>query len=394
MDRLIHNKGLVAESNKVSSFPTYNKNSHKDAFNVLRKEVYQKLGDYKQAAHKKILLKGILLLSIFVETLIFYWVFATNSTLFLILAVALGILCLPLVLNIGHESVHGNFTDNKKINKLAKWAFFLLGTSDYFWGLRHNYAHHAYANIGDWDLDIEQSKIIRLSPQQNWEKRHQFQHWYMPVVFMFYTIVWFFYRDFKDITLHKFGKKTIPNHPKKEIIKLFAAKIVHLIFLVGIPYYLSKDMGLVMQAFFLFHFSASVLTTFALISTHVGETQEVVAIKDHKLPYSWFEHQFRTTADFSTNSHWMTHFFGGFNHHVAHHLFPNIPHIYYPSITPIIKRHAQENGIQYHDYTNLAQAALSHFKRLKKLSMKERDGLGMSSRTAVQGSSSQGAEGC
>ena len=374
MDRLIHNKGLINERKKpvrkvFAKFPTYNHQAHKGAFNALRKEVYQKLGDFKQGAHNRILTKGLFLLTLFIGSLILYWIFASNAKVFLIIAIVLGILCLPLVLNIGHESVHGNFTNSKKINKLAKWAFFLLGTSDYFWGLRHNYAHHSYANIGDWDLDIEQSKIIRLSPQQTWEKRHQYQHWYMPIVFMFYTIVWFFYRDFKDISNYKFGKKTIKKHPRKEIIKLFAAKIVHLIFLIGIPYYLSQDIGLVLKGFFLFHFSASVLTTFALISTHVGETQEVVTVKNNQLPYSWFEHQFRTTADFSTGSTWMTHFFGGFNHHVAHHLFPNIPHIYYPIITPIIKRHARENGIQYHDYKNLGQAAISHFKRLKTLSI-------------------------
>lgn len=374
MNRLIHDKGLVEETQKkeiltLAKIPSYNNQDHKGAFNALRKEVVQKLGDFKQTANKRVLSKGVFLLSLFIASLVLYWVFATNSLVFLIFSITLGLLCLPLVLNIGHESVHGNFTSSKKINKIAKWAFFLLGTSDYFWGLRHNYAHHSFANIGDWDLDIEQSKIIRLSPDQPWEKRHKYQHWYMPIVFMFYTIVWFFYRDFKDISNYKFGKKIIKNHPRIEIIKLFSAKIVHLIFLIGIPFYISKDIGLVMTGFLLFHFSASVLTTFALISTHVGETQEVVNIKNDKLPYSWFEHQFRTTADFSTQNAFMTHFFGGFNHHLAHHLFPNIPHIYYPIITPIIKRHAIKNNIKYHDYKHLAQAAISHFKRLKKLSV-------------------------
>ena len=374
MNRLIHNKGLVSKRVRTtkqvfSSFPTYDNKKHKGAFTALRKEVFNRLGDFQESSNTRMLVKGISLLALFIGTLLAYWYFATSPNIFLILSSVLGTLCLPLVLNIGHESVHGNFTTKKKINQLAKWAFFLLGTSDYFWGLRHNYAHHSYANIGDWDLDIEQSKIIRLSPQQTWEQRHKYQHWYMPIVFMFYTIVWFFFRDFKDISQHKFGKKTIQKHPRKEIIKLFAAKVVHLVFLIGIPYYLSQDLGLVIKGFFLFHFSASVLTTFALISTHVGETQEVVTPQGNKLPYSWFEHQFRTTADFSTGSNWMTHFFGGFNHHVAHHLFPNIPHIYYPIITPIIKRHAKENGIQYHDYDNLLQAAISHFRRLKKLSI-------------------------
>ena len=58
-------------------------------------------------------------------------------------------------------------------------------------------------------------------------------------------------------------------------------------------------------------------------------------------------------------------FFGGFNHHVAHHLFPSINHTHCTAITPIIKQTAQEFGLQYNHEDSFFNAYLSHFRLLK-----------------------------
>jgi len=352
--------------------PKYQVHVQSDFFFALKKEVFDLLGkEYKTKANKPLAVKGFLLILFFLGVLVSMWFHVFHGGMYIFLSIILGISCLPLILNVGHESIHRNFSTHSSVNKLGEHVFYLLGTSPYFWKLRHNSSHHAFANIKGWDLDIDQSEIIRLSSHQKFKRIHKYQHIYMPFAFCFYTISWFFIRDFKDIRRSHFGSKHIERHAPGEIIKLIIAKTWHITSLLVIPYVLSQDMALVLLGFLSFHLSASIITTFALISTHVGEPQEVMDISNDKgkLPYSWAVHQLKTTADFSTNSTAMLHFFGGFNHHVAHHLFPRVPHIYYPIITPIIKKHVSKNGLCYHSNSNLFKCTISHFKRLKDLSM-------------------------
>jgi linoleoyl-CoA desaturase len=53
-----------------------------------------------------------------------------------------------------------------------------------------------------------------------------------------------------------------------------------------------------------------------------------------------------------------------FNHHVAHHLFPDVSRIHYPLITKEIARFAREYNLPYKRY-GLVYAIRSHFIMLK-----------------------------
>ncbi len=316
-------------------------------------------------------IKAVVLLVLYCSCLLTLWLSVSNSYIYILCSVVLGILCLPIVLNIGHEAVHGNLSSEKRLNRMGLNIFYLLGTSPYFWELRHLSSHHLMVNVKDWDLDIEQSNIIRLSRFQPHHFIHRIQHYFMPILYSMYTLIWFWYRDFKDIGRKEFGCKYVPRHPAGQIIRLFLAKIWHLLAFVIIPYLLNGEWKLILSGFFCMHIAASMSTTFVLISSHVGEPQEIISADNKMLPYSWIEHQYRTTADFCTTSSFFTHFFGGFNHHLAHHLFPNINHNYYPFITPLLVQFAKENDIPYYSYDNLIRTSMSHLKRLRELSVLE-----------------------
>ena len=57
--------------------------------------------------------------------------------------------------------------------------------------------------------------------------------------------------------------------------------------------------------------------------------------------------------------------FGGFNHHVTHHLFPSICHIHYPKLTPIIAQTCQEFGLDYRHESSFLNAYFAHYRLLK-----------------------------
>lgn len=351
--------------------PKFKKPVENDTFQILSNRVYQlKNVLYCKVTNRSILLNGILLFLIYLSFILLLWSWPEHLFSYLLITVILGILCVPMILVIGHESIHGNFTNKRTINLIGKNIFYFLGTSPYFWELRHLHAHHNFTNIKRWDLDIEQSELIRLDDCQQYRPFHRYQMYYMPFLFMLYTLNWFFHRDFKDISLYNFGSKELKSHPVRKILYLFSGKLWHLSFLCFIPLLTGYDWQWVLTGFLAFHFSASLATTLILISTHVGEEHELLNTENKDMPYSWAEHQIRTSGNFSTNSSILLHFFGGFNHHLTHHLFPGVPYVLYPQITPLVKEYCESNNLPYHHYSSLFQCIKSHFLRLKKYSTK------------------------
>jgi linoleoyl-CoA desaturase len=50
-----------------------------------------------------------------------------------------------------------------------------------------------------------------------------------------------------------------------------------------------------------------------------------------------------------------------------HHLFPDICHIHYPSISPIVERTAREYGVPYNENKTFFNAIGSHIRMLRTL---------------------------
>ena len=81
----------------------------------------------------------------------------------------------------------------------------------------------------------------------------------------------------------------------------------------------------------------------------------------------WAVHQLRTTSDFARNNLFLEYYIGGLNFQIEHHLFPNICHIHYRKIAPIVERTAKECGFAYNLKPSLGNAFHSHVHRLKEL---------------------------
>src|SRR5206468_5951966 len=50
----------------------------------------------------------------------------------------------------------------------------------------------------------------------------------------------------------------------------------------------------------------------------------------------WARHQVITTANFATANPFVCWYLGGLNFQIEHHLFPNINHVHYPKLNPIV----------------------------------------------------------
>ena len=218
------------------------------------------------------------------------------------------------------------------------------------------------------DSDIQQTNVVKIFPSDKHQSFHFIQYIYMPFLYMIYIFRWVVYRDFKDIFSPNIGGYDNSKYPIKEIIKMLLFKFIYLFSFIVLPWLiLELPFYYFLLLFLLLTVFASLCITMVLLSTHVGEDANFPEPNNNgEMPHSWSHHHLITAGDFSTNSFVITHLFGGFNHHVIHHLFQNICHIHYPELTKILIRISKKHGLKYRFKKYLTAAVLSHFKLLYK----------------------------
>ncbi|MCJ8209488.1 fatty acid desaturase [Mucilaginibacter sp. RS28] len=347
--------------------PSFKKAGSDDFYKDLYKEVQIKVLTNKRIQNQ-IIFKSIFFIALYFLFYSCILVYGNSLPLLLLFYVLTGITMILVFLNAFHDAAHGAIFPRRSQNEALTWVLELFGSNSYIWKKRHLVLHHPYPNMQHWDIDVKQSDIVRIFPQSKWYHFHRYQHYYMWFLYFLYTLNWLLVRDFKDF----FGVKDnylkrIVKIPKIEYVKLFTAKILNLVIMLGIPMLvLQQPWYHVLAAFLLMHFMASAFGVTALLSTHADEHAEFPEPPaDGQIDMTWAMYQIRETKDFSTESRIANVLFGGFNHHVAHHLFPTVAHTYYPSITPIIRKYAEKYNLEYRSYP-LHEAIYSHFMLLKK----------------------------
>lgn len=317
-------------------------------------------------ANNKMLIKIAVMFLIYLISYFSIYFFQANVTILFFIYAFIGGWSVLLGLNIGHDAAHNAIFKKKPSNEMLLYIFEILGTNSYNWKNRHIGAHHVFPNVMDHDSDIQQTNLVKIFPKDKHRSFHVFQFLYMPFLYMFYILRWVVYRDFKDIRSEKIGTYANSNYPKKEILKMIFFKLIYISYMIVVPaFILDYSFINLLLAFLILTVSGSLVITMVLLSTHVGEDANFPEPdKNGVLPHSWSYHQVLTAADFGTESWLINQLFGGFNHHVIHHLFPNICHIHYPQLTPILKKSALKHNLPYRHKKYLFAAMFSHFKLL------------------------------
>ena len=147
-------------------------------------------------------------------------------------------------------------------------------------------------------------------------------------------------------------------------------KLVYFFNFIALPYILLGDtfsLFEIIAAFVIMHMLVSLALTYTFfISHHVVEVPYVEADEaNHVVHDAWSRHQVITTIDFNPDSPVSNFIFGGFNLHIAHHLFPEVCHIHYPALTDIIKETLEENNADWYKSFSFFEGVVSHVKHLK-----------------------------
>jgi linoleoyl-CoA desaturase len=283
--------------------------------------------------------------------------------------IAIGTSGILLAFNSSHDACHQTFSNKKWVNDFIFYCTFnMQGTSARLWRIRHLASHHLFSNVDGCDADVDDNPLLRFSPNHKKKSFMKYQHFYAPILYSLYFIVWIYAKDFVYLNKKNLANLKNQDYPFWYTVELLVWKLIYVSYMIVLPYYLlGFSLSEILWAYLLMIVVGSNIFIYTLVTTHFTmETEFPTANEKGELPYSFAEHQLIVSMDYHPTNPLATFLFGGFNSHAAHHLFPTLPHTIYPKVTPIIVEKSSEYNYKYNALTLLG-AISSHFKYLKKL---------------------------
>ncbi|MBL0183040.1 MAG: fatty acid desaturase [Chitinophagaceae bacterium] len=308
--------------------------------------------------------KAFLLPAIFFGTYVLA-LFQTSYLLFCLAYIFLGLMLVIIFLNLIHEASHNTLFRGKKNNQRYMLLFDIIGANSYMWNKRHVKLHHNYTNVDGWDSDIEKSKFLKVHPLDGKKTVHHYQHLLIFLYPLFITN-WFLLRDFKDFFNPGMIVRKLGDPSRREYIKLFFFKFFFVGYLAVLPALLTTfNLGQTALALFIMLLSAGFFALMVLLPPHVNTSNQFPIVSgDMKLQQSWLMHQLNTTNDVTTTNWFIKYVMANCNFHIAHHLFPNISHVYAKEVTDAIIKYNRQAGLPYRSYP-LFTTLRNHYRLIR-----------------------------
>ena len=270
-----------------------------------------------------------------------------------------------------HDANHGSISNKKSVNSILGYLLNLVGGYHICWKIQHNVLHHTYTNVHNHDEDID-NKFMRFSPNQEHKNIHRLQHIYAPFLYSLLTLFWLFAKDFIQINeysklglLEKQGKTKA-----RALTEAISLKVAYVAVTLGVVYYVNDfPFWMMLVGFITMHLITGTILAYIFQPAHVQQDMEFVKLEDDNqmVDNCWAVHQLRTTGNFANSKKLFSWCIGGLNYQIEHHLFPNICHVHYKKLSPIVKQTAEEFGITYHHQETFIGAVIKHSRLLKKL---------------------------
>lgn len=271
-----------------------------------------------------------------------------------------------ITFNVAHDANHGAISTNRKVNKLLAYAYDICGVNSYLWKILHHQGHHNCLNVHGEDTSIVARGFFRFAPDEPVRPIHRFQHRYAWLFYGLYTMDYVLYKDFKYFFFEPNMHTKNIKHPLKEYVILFAGKLFYIGYMIILPIWLLDfHWLLIIASFFATHFVMGLIMTLTFQTTHAIESTSYPTSKNQYDNYVY--HIFATTADYARENKVANWLLGGLNIHIIHHLNATICHVHYPALAKIIKRTAEEYGIEYRENKTIRGALKAHFNLLEYL---------------------------
>jgi linoleoyl-CoA desaturase len=344
---------------------------HSDLLKTIYREVDEKLNFDQSDFRLKIWVKFIFYSSF--SVLFYALLYSIDSPLaFISCFIFYGLTVLLFAFNFSHDFSHNTILKSKKLNNLFFTLIYtLIGAHAEAWKERHVNSHHYAPNVADYDSDLNITSLIRVIPKSQYHWYHRFQHLYAPVAYTTYSLYWIFIKDFVIL----FSKDTYTE--KKGVsyhLSFWMQKIFYLSYLLVLPILFSNQAWqVVIVGFILMHLIQSLFLLLTFFMTHhVEKTEYPTTDENGYIRTSWLMNQVKSSNDMHPFSETANFILGGFNNHIAHHLFPHYHHIYYPQLNKILYDILLKNNI-IPNQTSYWGGIVAHLNLLKIRGLKEEE---------------------
>jgi len=293
-----------------------------------------------------------------------YWI--NDPALFVLTFILYGYASLLFAFNFSHDFSHNTVFKSKRLNNLCFTLIYtIVGAHAEAWKKRHVNSHHHAPNVEEYDSDLQITSLIRVTPSAEHYWYHRFQHLYAPLAYTTYSLFWIFVKDF--VILYS-EDDFVKNKSFSYHLSFWAQKTFYLSYILIFPILLSQQAWyIVLLGFLLFHLFQSLFLLFTFFMTHhVEGTVYPTTDENGYINTSWVMNQIKSSNDMHPFSEMANFILGGFNNHIAHHLFPHYHHIHYPKLNKILYRVLVQNGIQPNQTTYWG-GVLSHLRLLKQM---------------------------
>lgn len=268
--------------------------------------------------------------------------------------------------NIGHDAIHGSYSEKRWVNALLSWTFDIMGASSFTWITAHNTVHHTYTNVPGVDGDLEAGFTLAFYPQQTrvW---HRFQHIYAWLLYTLTGFVWVYVKDFDQ--MRRKDPLTGRGAGLRDWGKMLLGKALHVGIFLAMPLVvMDAPVWQVLLGYALMLGTAGLMLAVVFQLAHCIEgTIFPQSPRDgQRMSEPWAEHQLRTTANFG-RTRLATFIVGGLDHQIEHHLMPRVCHIHYPKLAPIVEQCARDHGLPYIHNGSFFSAVAAHYRTMKRI---------------------------
>ncbi len=338
------------------------------------KELRQRVDDYFEStgtskfANPEMVVKSVILIGGYLACIALQIVFLPPTGWSFALYVLTGFFMAGIGMSVMHDANHGAYSSNENVNRWVGYSLNLVGGTVSNWKTQHNVLHHTYTNIAGLDEDIDTKLALKLSPHGKVRKVHRYQWIY---AFFLYTILTLYWSLLKDLVqFFHYKREGMNKRPAGKnlvwLAKTTGIKVCYFAAFIGVPVYLGMPLWQGITGFLLMNaVSGWILAVVFQLAHAVPDAYFPQPDEKGLIPYSWAEHQLRTTMNFATKNKWLSWYVGGLNFQVEHHLFTKICHVHYPEISKIVKSTAIEYGVPYFEKATFGEAMLEHIKFLR-----------------------------
>jgi linoleoyl-CoA desaturase len=229
--------------------------------------------------------------------------------------------------------------------------------------------------VVDKDGDIEQLPLARFAPDQPWSPWHPWQHFYMFVLYGFYAPRQVLMGDFSMLLRGPRAHVPMPRPHGADLWQLVISKVVFFGLFLVLPMFFQPWWGVLLGAFVTLWILGIILAVVFQLAHCVDEADftseaRLIAEAEEDGPREWARHQVEHTVDFARKSRVLNWYLGGLNFQVEHHLLPQVCHVHYRSIAPIVEELSAKHGFRYNANDSLWSALGSHARWLKRMGVK------------------------